>query len=41
MRENRWLLKSIGLAEWRPKDERYRFADLYVYGFNMNKKGMR
>ncbi|MBD2161633.1 AAA family ATPase [Limnothrix sp. FACHB-1083] len=35
------LLKSIGLAEWRPKDERYRFADLYVYGFNMNKKGMR
>ncbi|RFP62954.1 MAG: ParA family protein [Limnothrix sp. CACIAM 69d] len=35
------LLKLIGLAEWRPKDERYRFADLYVYGFNMNKKGMR
>ncbi|GAB1538020.1 ParA family protein [Scytonema sp. NUACC21] len=29
------FLSEIGLAEWRQKDERYKFADIYVYGFEM------
>jgi MinD-like ATPase involved in chromosome partitioning or flagellar assembly len=35
------LLSEIGIAKWREKDERYSFADIYVYGFKMNRKGTR
>lgn len=33
------LLSEIGIAEWREKDQRYKFADIYVYGFEMIRKG--
>ncbi|MEC4814270.1 MAG: AAA family ATPase [Scytonema sp. PMC 1069.18] len=33
------FLAEIGLAEWRQKDERYKFADIYVYGFGMIRVG--
>lgn len=33
------LLSEIGLAQWREKEERYKFADIYVYGFEMIRKG--
>jgi len=33
------LLSEIGIAEWREKDQRYKFADIYVYGFEMNRTG--
>lgn len=33
------LLSEIGLAEWREKEQRYKFADIYVYGFEMIRKG--
>lgn len=33
-----WL-SEIGLAEWREKDQRYKFADIYVYGFEMIRTG--
>ena len=33
------LLSEIGIAEWREKDQRYKFADIYVYGFEMNRVG--
>jgi cellulose biosynthesis protein BcsQ len=33
------LLSEIGIAEWREKDKRYKFADIYVYGFKMSRKG--
>jgi cellulose biosynthesis protein BcsQ len=33
------LLSEIGIAEWREKDQRYKFADIYVYGFAMNRQG--
>ncbi|MDF5726847.1 MAG: hypothetical protein PUP92_02150 [Rhizonema sp. PD38] len=26
-------------AEWREKEKRYKFADIYVYGFDMIRKG--
>ncbi|BAZ04839.1 hypothetical protein [Calothrix sp. NIES-3974] len=33
------LLGEIGLAEWREKEQRYKFADIYVYGFGMSRRG--
>lgn len=33
------LLSEIGIAEWRDKDQRYRFADIYVYGLEMKRQG--
>lgn len=33
------LLKEIGIVEWREKEERYKFADIYVYGFDMKRLG--
>ena len=35
------LLSEIGVASWRVKDERYGFADIYVYGFKMNRAGTK
>lgn len=35
------LLSNIGLAKWREKEERYAFADLYVYGFEMVRTGAK
>jgi MinD-like ATPase involved in chromosome partitioning or flagellar assembly len=32
-------LSEIGIAEWREKDQRYKFADIYVYGFGMIRLG--
>ncbi|NJK29474.1 MAG: AAA family ATPase [Acaryochloris sp. RU_4_1] len=33
------LLSEIGIAEWREKEQRYKFADIYVYGFEMSRRG--
>lgn len=33
------FLSEIGLAEWREKEQRYKFADIYVYGFEMIRVG--
>ncbi|TBR57408.1 ATPase [Westiellopsis prolifica IICB1] len=33
------FLSEIGLAEWREKEQRYKFADIYVYGLGMIRKG--
>ena len=33
------FLREIGIIEWREKEERYRFADIYVYGFEMSRQG--
>jgi cellulose biosynthesis protein BcsQ len=33
------LLSEIGIAEWREKEQRYKFADIYVYGFEMIRRG--
>ncbi|MDB9315771.1 AAA family ATPase [Spirulina sp. CS-785/01] len=35
------LLSDIGLAQWRDKEKRYAFADIYVYGFKMNRLGTK
>jgi cellulose biosynthesis protein BcsQ len=35
------LLSEIGIAKWREKDERYGFADIYVYGFKMSRSGTK
>lgn len=35
------LLSTIGLAKWREKEQRYGFADLYVYGFKMSRTGTK
>ena len=35
------LLNSIGIAKWRTKEERYSFADIYVYGFKMIRSGAK
>lgn len=38
-------LREIGLLQWRKKtakkDEHYRFADIYIYGFGMSYKGTK
>ncbi|MCF2147417.1 AAA family ATPase [Desmonostoc muscorum LEGE 12446] len=33
------FLSEIGIIEWREKDQRYKFADIYVYGFEMIRQG--
>ena len=33
------FLNEIGILEWRARDQRYRFADIYVYGFEMSRAG--
>ena len=33
------FLGEIGIIEWREKDRRYKFADIYVYGFKMDRRG--
>ena len=33
------FLGEIGMIEFREKEERYKFADIYIYGFNMIRKG--
>ncbi len=33
------FLGEIGILEWREKDKRYKFADIYVYGFKMDRRG--
>lgn len=33
------FLNEIGILEWRTKDQRYKFADIYVYGFQMSRVG--
>ncbi|MEG4292384.1 hypothetical protein Q5692_26475 [Microcoleus sp. C2C3] len=33
------FLDKIGIIEWREKEQRYKFADLYVHGFEMDRKG--
>ena len=33
------LLGEIGIVEWREKEQRYKFADIYVYGFEMDRRG--
>ena len=33
------FLGKIGIIEWREKEERYKFADIYVYGFEMERRG--
>lgn len=33
-----WL-NEIGLAEWRDNEQRYKIADIYVYGFEMIRQG--
>ncbi|GGA39792.1 hypothetical protein CYANOKiyG1_57990 [Okeania sp. KiyG1] len=33
------LMREIGIIEFREKEERYKFADIYVYGFEMIRQG--
>ena len=33
------FLGKIGIIEWREKEQRYKFADIYVYGFEMDRRG--
>jgi cellulose biosynthesis protein BcsQ len=33
------FLTEIGIIEWRERDKRYKFADIYVYGFKMDRSG--
>jgi MinD-like ATPase involved in chromosome partitioning or flagellar assembly/stress-induced morphogen len=33
------FLSDIGLIEWREREKRYKFSDIYVYGFEMNRQG--
>jgi hypothetical protein len=33
------FLSEIGIIEWREKENRYKFADIYVYGFEMDRRG--
>ncbi len=33
------FLGEIGIIEWREKEKRYKFADIYVYGFEMDRPG--
>ena len=35
------FLRSIGLLYWDGSKKAFRFADIYTYGFNMNRKRMR
>ncbi len=33
------FMGEIGIIEWREKEQRYKFADIYVYGFEMERRG--
>ena len=33
------LLTKIGIIQWRDRDEKYRFADIYISGFKMKYQG--
>ncbi|HEY9802490.1 MAG TPA: AAA family ATPase [Leptolyngbyaceae cyanobacterium] len=33
------FLSEIGIIEWRENEKRYKFADIYVYGFEMDRRG--
>ena len=33
------FLTEIGIIQLREKDQRYKFADIYVYGFKMDRQG--
>ncbi len=33
------FIGEIGIIEWREKEKRYKFADIYVYGFEMGRRG--
>lgn len=33
------FLGEIGIIEWREQEKRYKFADIYVYGFEMERPG--
>ncbi|MEH2277981.1 MAG: AAA family ATPase [Nostoc sp.] len=33
------FLSEIGIIEWREKEKRYKVADIYVYGFAMDRRG--
>ncbi|WP_228014627.1 P-loop ATPase, Sll1717 family [Fortiea sp. LEGE XX443] len=33
------FLSEIGIIEWREKEERYKVADIYAYGFGMDRRG--
>ncbi|MHC5937461.1 MinD/ParA family ATP-binding protein [Nostoc sp.] len=33
------FLSEIGIIEWREKEKRYKVADIYVYGFEMDRRG--
>jgi MinD-like ATPase involved in chromosome partitioning or flagellar assembly len=33
------FLREIGIIEWREREKRYKFADIYVYGFEMIRQG--
>ncbi|MDD1468219.1 hypothetical protein MEO43_23685 [Dolichospermum sp. ST_sed5] len=33
------FLTEIGIIEWRERDKRYKFADIYVYGFKIYRPG--
>ncbi|MEG5039912.1 MULTISPECIES: P-loop ATPase, Sll1717 family [unclassified Microcoleus] len=33
------FLGKIGIIEWREKEQRYKFADIYVHGFEMDRRG--
>ena len=35
------LLTRIGIVQWREKDEKYRFADIYTSGFKMKYQGTK
>ncbi|WP_339327989.1 MinD/ParA family ATP-binding protein [Anabaena lutea] len=33
------FLSEIGIIEWRGKEQRYKVADIYAYGFGMDRRG--
>ncbi|MGB8685845.1 MAG: hypothetical protein WCD53_00685 [Microcoleus sp.] len=33
------IMSKIGILEWREKERRYKCADIYVYGFEMERRG--
>ena len=35
------LLTKIGIIQWRDRDEKYRFADIYISGFKMKYQGAK
>ena len=33
------FLGEIGIIEWREKEQLYKFAEIYVHGFEMKRQG--